>query len=114
MVEYIYYTGVDAKKDGKHTVKEFLDIMNKHFNIKCSKYLPEIDYNPCKEYKKMDSESIAYNLKHHKSIFKKNRSNKNEKKYKKLFNKCNKYKKTLKKRKCDLDEYIEFSGAERV
>jgi hypothetical protein len=75
-VEYIYYTGVDAKKDGKHTVKEFLDIMNKNFNITCSKFLPEIDYNPCKEYKKMDSESIAHNLKHNKSIFKKNRSKK--------------------------------------
>jgi len=33
MVEYIYYTGVGSKKNGKHSVEEFLDIMNKQFNI---------------------------------------------------------------------------------
>ena len=29
MVEYIYYDGVGAKKSGKHSVKEFLDIIDK-------------------------------------------------------------------------------------
>ena len=83
MVEYIYYTGVGAKKNGKHNTKEFLKIMNKHFNIECSKFLPDLEYNSSK---------------------------KTEKKYKKLLNK---YKNTAKKRKCNLDEYIKFSGAEK-
>ena len=90
MVGYIYYTGIGAKKNGKHTVKEFLDIMNKNFNIECSESLPKLDYKSCSGYK---------------------RSRKNGKK---IINKCNQYKKTAKKRKCNLDEYIKFSGAEEI
>ena len=28
MTKYIYYTGIGAKKSGKHTEKEFFNIMN--------------------------------------------------------------------------------------
>ena len=66
MVEYIYYTGVGAKKNGKHSVKEFLDIMNKNFNIKCSEFLTDLDYKPCREYKEMDSKTMAHNIKYNK------------------------------------------------
>jgi hypothetical protein len=113
MVEYIYYSGIGAKKSGKHRVKEFLDIMNKTFNIECSEFLPDLDYKPCYEYKEMNRNQMDYNIKHNKP-FDYNRSKKNEKKYKQLLNKCNKYKKTAKKRKCNLDEYIKFSGAEHT
>jgi len=71
MAEYIYYTGIGAKKDGKHNVKQFLDIMNKKFNIECSEFLPELDYKPCVRYK---SNTI---------YMKYNKSKKNTKKYKK-------------------------------
>jgi len=93
MVKYIYYTGRGSKKNGKHSVKEFLDIMNKNFNIQCSEFLSESDsdYKPCRDYTKTN----------------------NSKKYKKLLKQCNKYKKNTKKRKCNLDEYINFSGAEQ-
>jgi hypothetical protein len=104
MVEYIYYTGIGAKKNNKHSVKEFLNIMNKKFNIKCSEFLPELDYKPCFEYKSKEL------------YMKYNKSKKNTKKYKnskKIVNKCKKYIKTSKKRKCNLDEYITFSGAEK-
>ena len=104
MVEYIYYTGVGAKKNGKHNVNQFLDIMNKNFNIKCSEFLPELDYKPCVDY---NSKTI---------YMKYNKSKKNTKKYKKIqkvVNKCKKYIKTAKKRKCNLDEFIKFSGAEK-
>ena len=33
-------------------------------------------------------------------------------KQQKRMNKCNKYKKTVKKRRCNVDEYIKFSGAQ--
>jgi hypothetical protein len=112
MVKYIYYTGVGAKKSGKHTVDEFLKIMNKNYNIECSEFLSELDYKPCYEYKEMNRKAIEYNMKHNKPLFDYNRSKTTEKKYKKLLNKCNKYKKTAKKRNCNLDEYIKFSGAE--
>ena len=129
MVESIYYTGIGAKKNGKHTVKEFLGIMNKHFNVECSEFLPELDYKPCSEYKEMNAKARAkvqkimeYNIKHNKPIMENTgldkpgkyseHTGKSRKKYKKLLNKCNKYKKTAKKRTCNLDEYVKFSGAE--
>jgi hypothetical protein len=113
MVDYIYYTGIGAKKNGKHTVKQFLDIMNKNFKIECSESLPEVDYKPCSDYKKMNNTSMEYSRKHNKPLFDYKRSKKNETKYKKLINKCNQYKKTAKKRKCNVDDYIKFSGAEK-
>jgi len=113
MVEYVYYSGIGAKENGKHSVKEFLKIMNKHFNIECSAFLPDSDYKPCHEYKEMNRKAMEYNMKHNKPLFDYNRSKKTEKKYKKLLNKCNKNKKTAKKRNCNLNEYIEFSGAEK-
>lgn len=77
MVESIYYTGIGAKKNGKHTVKEFLGIMNKHFNVECSEFLPDLDYKPCREYKEMNAKARAkvrkimeYNIKHNKPTMK--------------------------------------------
>jgi hypothetical protein len=112
MVEYIYYDGIGAKKSGKHTVQEFLQIMRKHFNIECSNYLPDLDYKPCSEYKEMNLKAIEYNRLHNRPLYDYNRSKKAEKKYQRLLKKCNKYKKTAKKRNCNLKEYITFSGAE--
>jgi hypothetical protein len=129
MVESIYYTGIGAKKNGKHTVKEFLEIMNKYFNVECTEFLPELDYKPCHEYKEMNRKArekirkiMEYNIKHNKPIMENigldklgiynEHTGKSRKKYKKLLNKCNKYKKTAKKRTCNLDEYVKFSGAE--
>ena len=83
----IYYTGVGSKKNGKHSVKEFLDIMNKNFNINCSEFLQKLDYKPCKEYKEMNRKTMAYNIKHNKPLFNKNTTKfkpNNTKKYKKL------------------------------
>jgi hypothetical protein len=111
MVEYIYYTGFGAKKSGKHTVKEFLQIMNDNFGIECSESLPNSN-SPCIDAKKMVRKEMKYNMKHNKPLFEFNRTKKNEKKYKKLINKCVKYRKTAKNKKCNLDEYIKFSGAE--
>ena len=117
MGEYIYYTGVGSKKNGKHSVKEFLNIMNKKFNIECSEFLTDLHYKPCKESKEIHSKTVAYNIKHNKPIFNYNMTKLNtnkSKKYKKLLKKCNQYKKTVKQRKCNLDDYINFSGAEKI
>jgi len=111
MVQYIYYTGIGAKKSGKHTIKEFLDIMEKNYGIQCSEFLPDLYYKPCKEYKEMSKNALAYyNTKKNKLSF---NVNKNNKTYKSLSKQCMKYKKHTKKRKCDLEEYIKFSGAEK-
>jgi hypothetical protein len=54
MVKYIYYTGIGAKKSGKHTIKEFLDIMNKS-STQCSDYMTQLEYKPCATSNKMKS-----------------------------------------------------------
>ena len=116
MVEYIYYTGVGSKKNGKHSVAEFLDIMNKNFNIECSEFLPDLDFKPCREYKEINSKMMMYNIKHNNPILNKNGTKLKtykSKKYKKLLKQCIKYKKNTKKRRCNLEEYINFSGAEK-
>jgi hypothetical protein len=95
MVEYIYYTGIGAKKSGKHTVKEFVKIMNENFGIECSESLNP--NNPCAEAKKMVRKEMKYNLKHNKPLLEFNRTKKNQKKYKNLINSCEKYKKQQKK-----------------
>jgi hypothetical protein len=115
MVEYIYYTGIGSKKDGKHSVEEFLAIMKKHFNVQCSEFLPDLDFKPCRQSKEMYVKLLAdkYNIK---PLFNKNGNKLKKsytKKYKKLFKQCLKYKRNTKKRKCNLEEYIKFSGAEK-
>jgi hypothetical protein len=100
MVNSIYYTGIGSRKNGKHSVKQFLQIMNKRFNVECSEFIAESEYEPCATSKKM-----KYNV-----LLSSNKSRK-MKTYKKLLKKCNQYKKTS-KRKCNVDEYITFSGAE--
>ena len=114
MAGFIYYTGIGANKNGKHTTKEFLAIMNKHFNIKCSKYAFERkayrSYKPCLQSSVMVRKQIKYNTKRNKPIFD---DNIYKRKGEKLRKKCENYAKrgTL-KRKCNLDEYVLFSGAE--
>ena len=48
------------KKNGKHSVKEFIDIMNKNFNIECSEFIQDFNYKPCKEYKEMNRKAFSY------------------------------------------------------
>ena len=109
MTNYILYTGIGAKKSGKHTINEFLKIMNKQHNIRCSQYLTGLEYEPCIEQKKMNDDFYKR--------FKKNnlyrRDKKTEKKYDKLMKKCHKRKLTYKNRGCNLNEYIKFIGAEQ-
>ena len=109
----IYYSGVGAKKSGVHSVQEFLGIMNKHYNIECSNYIVNKDAveksEDCKEVRNIYKEEFEYFDKHKKHM---KTSKKRDALYKKYSKGCKKYKKTMRK-KCDLDKYIEFSGAEK-
>jgi hypothetical protein len=113
MTEYIYYKGLGANKTGKHTVKEFLEIMNKKFGISCSStLLTQSDYKPCSEYIKMNRDFAECNFRNLDTKTKKpcNKS----KKYKKVADQCEKYRQSQKRRKCTLDEYIKYSDAKMV
>ena len=73
MTGFIYYTGIGSNKNGKHTTEEFLNIMNKYFNIQCSKYAFEREayksYKPCLKRSEMYRKQIKYNTKRNKPIF---------------------------------------------
>jgi hypothetical protein len=97
----IYYTGIGAKKSGKHTVKEFLNRMNKTAKTQCIEYIADKKYKPCKRSRKMKSKVFFIN----------DMSKKNKNKYNKLVNNCNTYKKSSKNKKCNLANYINYSGA---
>ncbi len=111
MPEYIYYDGIGAKKSGKHTVKEFLNIMNKPENKEdCSRWLIHSGYKPCVDDMKLFKKQLA--KKDYRGI------DGYTKKQKKKFTACLKQKfnkKTLKSRKykCDLEKYITYVGAVR-
>jgi hypothetical protein len=108
--EYIYYTGVGAKKSGKHTITEFVKIMNREFGIACSNNLIDQQYEPCVTRKKMDAVIQAKILKDPNYKM----SAKTVQKRTLVANKCTNYKTTTRKRRaCTTSEYIKFSGAEK-
>jgi hypothetical protein len=111
MPKYIYYDGIGAKKSGKHTEKEFLNIMNKKYNTWCTSVIANKEFKPCTQYQKMNIALYDHIAKY--KNFNYTRSKKSEKKYKGLVKKCIKFKKTF-TRKCNIDEYIDFSGASRT
>ena len=48
----IRYTGLGARKNGNHTRKQFLSIMNKNFKNDCSTYIKSLSCNSCKKLDK--------------------------------------------------------------
>jgi len=110
----IYYTGIGANKNGKHTIDEFLNIMNKQFDVDCSKDAFKREtykkYKPCLQSSVMFRKARKYNTRRNKPEFD---DNIYKKKGDKLDKKCRDYSENGKlKRKCNLNEYLLFSGAE--
>ena len=89
----IMYTGVGSNKSNNHTKKQFLKIAQKHFTDCISKKCK--NNTSCKLAKKY-SKKIIKNCKVDMAD------------YIKKLDECNKCKK---KYKCDLNEYIKYSGA---
>ena len=108
LARYIYYTGRGAKKSGKHTKQEFLTIMNRDNRTGCAYVTANNKYKPCSVRKSMDTKMEAYATKHNKIYGFNNRSCKSHNKYKKVMNKCIKYAENY---NCNLDDYVEWSGA---
>jgi hypothetical protein len=108
MNHHIYYTGDGAKLSGIHTDKEFLKLMKKD-KTACSRYVTEQEYRPCKRAQNLNTRFLE-NFIQDKTY---TRSKKILKRYKRLFKKCEKRKHSYKKRKCELDDFILFSGAEK-
>lgn len=99
----VRYTGIGARKSGNHTKKQYLQVMDKHFKKDCSYHVKSLKCKSCKKLSKIWKTLL------------KNKTNKmttkTEKKFRKQTDLCMKCRKKNTK-KCNFDEYVEFSGAE--
>ena len=107
----ICYTGVGSVKSGNHTRKKYTAVMNKFYKKECPMYIKSLKCKSCKKMKEMikkihkktmkaDLNNIPYKI-----------QNKTQQKLLKQANNCIKCKKNTTK-KCNLENYILFSGAE--
>lgn len=107
----ICYTGVGSVKTGNHTQKQYLEVMNKNFKKKCSVYIKSLKCTSCKKSIKMNSQELKKQI----NAKLKNKTYKmtinTEKKLLKQISKCKRCKNN-KTKKCNLNNYILFSGAE--
>lgn len=109
----IFYTGYKGKKNGKHTEKEFMDVMKNHHKEQCESFNGDGEKRcrPCKQIRKLLMSEVKKQIKSMKKNKTYNRSKKTEKRFVTLRKKCDRCKKTRKK-KCNLKDYIRYSGAE--
>lgn len=98
----ICYTGEGASKTGNHTQKQYLEVMDKNSKKECSIYIKSLKCKSCKKWKKIIN--AKFKKKHTKK-------SKKEDNFLKLMDKCNRCKNN-KTKKCNLKNYIEYSGAE--
>ena len=98
----ICYTGEGSLKTGNHTQKQYLEVMNKNFIKECPIYIKSLKCKSCKKWKKMINAKLKK---------KTQKMSKKEDNFLQQMDKCNQCKnKTTKK--CNLKNYIEYSGAE--
>lgn len=106
-----YYTGVGSRKTGNHTKKQFLEVMNKNFSRKCPQYMKSKKCKSCKISLDMNTKEgkkhIRAQLKHKPYTMSYN----TETRILKQMKKCKKCK-TKNTKKCNVKDYILFSGAE--
>lgn len=98
----VFYTGIHAKKSGKHSIKEFMKIMEKD-KKGCSKFAARKTCRSC-----VKATRILRSNKKNQTI-----SKKNAKKLDKYLEACEKCTAKSKKR-CTLHEHLEYSGAELI
>lgn len=121
----VYYDG--EKGRGNHTRKQFMQIMNRHFQKQCSEYIKSLRCHSCRKLISHSTNAalksmkyqIKYLKKHKKRWTKKVRERYNKslysrqfmKKYNSLCDKCKRCK-TRSNKKCNFADYVRFSGAE--
>ena len=107
----ICYTGIGSVKRGNHTRKQYLEVMNKNYKKQCSVYIKSLKCKSCKKSTEINTKEV---LKQLKAQFKNKTykmSNKTERKILDQSSKCKRCKNN-KTKKCNLNKYILFSGAE--
>ena len=107
----ICYTGVGSLKTGNHTKKQYLEVMNKNYKKKCSVYIKSLKCKSCKKSIEMNSKEVKKQINAQLKNKTYKMSNKKEIKLLKQISKCKRCKNNNTK-KCNLNNYIIFSGAE--
>ena len=107
----ICYTGEGALKSGNHTQKQYLAVMDKNEKKRCAVHFKSLKCKSCKKSREMNTKEIKKQLKAQlkKKTYK--LSKKTEEKIVKQMSKCDRCKNN-KTKKCNLKNYIEYSGAE--
>lgn len=107
----ICYSGLNSVKTGNYTKKAYLEAMNKHFKKECSVYIKSLKCKSCKKSIEMNTKEIKkqINSKLKNKTYKitKNR----EEKLLGQIVKCKRCKNN-KTKKCNLKNYMLFSGAD--
>ena len=62
-MDTICYTGIGARKSGKHTKKQYLDVMNKNFTRSCATYTKTLKCKSCKKMRSMISGLLKKSIK---------------------------------------------------
>lgn len=107
---HICYTGIGSVKTGNHTKKQYLEVMNKNFKNKCSVYIKSVKCKSCKKSIEMNSKEVKKQINAHlkHKIYK--MSIKKENQLLSQISKC-KLCKNKNTKKCNLTNYLLFSGA---
>ena len=103
----VCYTGFNSVKTGNYTKKKYLESMNKNFKKECSVYMKSLKCKSCKKSIEMNTKEGRKQLKN-KSY---KMSKKTEDRLVKQISICKRCKNN-KTKKCNLNNYILFSGAE--
>ena len=107
----ICYTGEGAVKTGNHNQKQYLNVMNKNFKKRCSVYIKSLKCKSCNKIREMYSKEVLKQIKAQSKNKTYKMSKKTEEKLVKQNSKCDRCKNN-KTKKCNLKNYIEYSGAE--
>ena len=107
----ICYTGVGSVKPGNYTQKQYLEVMNKNYKKECSVYIKSVKCKSCKKSIEMNIKQVKKQIKAQLQNKTYKMSNKTERKILNQLSKCKRCKNN-KTKKCNLNNYLLFSGAE--
>ena len=107
----ICYTGTGSVKTGNYTKKQYLEAMNKNFKKKCSVHMKSLQCKSCKKSIEMNTKEVKKQINTQLKNKTYKMSKKIENKILKQMSKCKRCKNN-KTKKCNLNNYILFSGAE--
>jgi len=107
----ICYTGFNSVKTGNYTKKKYLEAMNKNFKKECSVYMKSLKCKSCKKNIEMNNKEVKKQINAQLKNKTYKMTNNTQQKLLKQLSKCKRCKNN-KTKKCNLNNYLLFSGAE--